>query len=73
MATFQERVEAIDNGRFKALAQVVQFKDVCEKCYYLNPDIHDPAQGYRCRCIGSCPDATLSLKMQNYIWINSRP
>lgn len=73
MKTLDQRVREIENGRFEKIANAVNFKEVCEKCDSMNPDIKDNRQAYRCFCIGSCPPATLSPRLMNYIWIRSRP
>lgn len=62
-----EQIQAIDNGRFKNLCRFLDFKESCLKCMYFNQTITDIREAYRCRVPGSCPGATLSSEMINYL------
>jgi hypothetical protein len=63
------KLYAIDNGRFKPVLEACSgLNDYCEECDYFNPHINDPMRGKRCRCAGSCPDATLHPELKEYLW-----
>ena len=59
---------AIDDGRFRDIINALHIDDHCAKCYYFMPNITNPRQSYNCRCLGTCIAATLSRKMQQYLW-----
>jgi hypothetical protein len=66
---FAIEVATIDNGRFAHLVDALPLLgDNCKKCNHFNPHINDPGKGFRCRCMGSCPAATLHPELQAYIW-----
>jgi hypothetical protein len=65
---FIEKAKSIDNGRFSNIIDAVSINDTCFKCYFFAPDINNPGHGYRCRCIGSCPAATIKSDVWNYIF-----
>jgi len=67
VSIFTTRLKEIDGGRFSKLIDSLQVSDECLKCYYLNPKITDPGLGYRCHCIGSCIDATLSDEVKSFL------
>ena len=66
---FVIKLHAIDGGRFKKVLEACSgLADVCETCDWFNPSIQDPMRGHRCHSIGYCPAATLSPKLQSYLW-----
>ena len=65
---FKEKLKQIDNGRFTNVLEPLHIQDECFKCYYLNPKITDPREGYRCCCVGSCIAATLSTDLKSYLF-----
>lgn len=66
---FVIKLHAIDGGRFKKILEACSgLAGVCETCDWFNPSIQDPMRGHRCHSIGYCPAATLSPKLQSYLW-----
>lgn len=65
---FLGRLLEIDGGRFSSLIGSLGVSDVCYTCYYLNPKVIDPGQGYLCKCVGSCMAATLSPELKSYLF-----
>jgi len=67
-SVFLSRLQEIDGGRFSSLIGSLGVSDKCFMCYYLNPKVLDPGQGYRCKCVGSCMAATLSTELKSYLF-----
>jgi hypothetical protein len=66
----KDQLITMEKGRFAALINSCSgTNDVCEKCYYFNPNITDPGQGYRCNVSGSCPAATIHPNLQSFMWM----
>ena len=61
-----DKLNHIDNGRFKGLVDEVGMKEICFKCAYM--DTRLPAgMGYKCFCVGSCFPATFHPHVVSYI------
>ena len=66
---FVIKLHSVDGGRFKKILEACSgLAGVCETCDWFNPSIQDPMRGHRCHSIGYCPAATLSPKLQSYLW-----
>lgn len=60
-----ERIASVDNGRFLPLFRACNgFREVCFKCGYFDP--RERAH-YRCHVMGSCPAASLSPRVIQYV------
>jgi len=60
------QISKMDMGRFELLAEAMDVKDICAKCYSFNSSVGD-RQAYRCACIPSCIGVTLSPRAKKYI------
>ena len=48
---------SVDTSNYRIANPDAIIKEVCHKCYYLNPAVTDPGMRYRCKVSGSCPAA----------------
>lgn len=63
--TYKELLLSVHNGRIAEIINSFDF-DVCYKCSFWDKKL-GPDKAYRCHCIGSCPDASLSDNLKRYI------
>ena len=69
MKTLYDKLCEVDEGRFKPLIDTLDVKAICESCHHFNNKL-DKTYSYRCRCAGSCIDATLNSKLKDYLLLN---
>ena len=66
MESLYEELCQVDDGRFKPLIDTLNVTDTCRGCHYFDNNI-DKQYSYRCHCLGSCIDATVSRQLKEYL------
>lgn len=62
--SFQDRIRAIDNGRFNKIISALSISEECSRCHIFDSNAADSC---RCACIPSCIGVTLSENVKSYL------
>ena len=62
----KQRLQEIENGRFKKIIDALEIKDACERCYFFNYKV---GKDYSFRCRIGCLGDIISERLKSYfLW-----